>query len=303
MDEPPKEEQQINRSFDLKGMNIPIERLLPTKKLPPHVLKSSKYKQTEVSIREIGIIEPPVVFRQKDASGQYLLLDGHMRVQILENLGHTEVFCLMSTDDETHTYNRMINRLNPMQEHYMILRAIERGVSEESLARNLGLDIDRIKEKRNLLKGICAEVVEMFKSRDVPASTFQVLKKMKPVRQIQTAELMVGANNYSSTYAKAMLSLTPADKLEVVPNAKKEERLSPEQIAGMETELAHLETEYKVAEQSLGDDVLTLVVYRGYISRLVGNHEVLDYLNQRHPEILQEFQRIIKVSVTDGQQI
>ncbi|MBF0342494.1 MAG: chromosome partitioning protein ParB, partial [Magnetococcales bacterium] len=50
------------------------------------------------------------------------------------------------------------------------------------------------------------------------------------------------------------------------------------------------------------DDVLTLVVYRGYISRLVGNHEVLDYLNQRHPEILQEFHRVIKVSVTDGQQ-
>ncbi|MCX6056561.1 MAG: ParB N-terminal domain-containing protein, partial [Chloroflexi bacterium] len=222
------DEKLVHRAFELQGITILIDRLLPTKTLPSHVLKGIKYKQAETSIKEIGIIEPPVVFRKKDASGHYLLLDGHMRIQILENLGYTEVFCLISKDDEAFTYNKMVNRVSVIQEHYMIMKALDRGVSEEALARHLSLDIARIREKRNLLKGICAEVVDMFKSREVPEETFQAIKKMKTMRQIQTAELMVGANNFSGTYAKAMLSVTPADKLEVQPKVRS---LSPEQIA------------------------------------------------------------------------
>jgi len=297
------EEKHVHRAFESKGLTVAINRLLPTKKLPSDVQKSSKYKQTEVSIREIGIIEPIVVFHKKDESGYYLLLDGHMRVQILENQGHTEVFCLLSTDDEAFTYNKMLNRISPIQEHYMIMRAIDRGASEETLARHLGLDIGRLRDKRNLLNGICDEVVDMLKTRPVPATTFKVIKKMKPLRQIQTAELMIGANNYTSTYAKAMLSLTPSDQLQIPHTTKNEESLSPEQIASIETELTHLESEYKLAEQSLGTDVLTMVVYRGYISHILENREISEYLTQHHSEIFKELQRIAKASATEPQQV
>ncbi|HEX7476115.1 MAG TPA: plasmid partitioning protein RepB C-terminal domain-containing protein [Dehalococcoidales bacterium] len=293
------EERQVHRAFEPKGVTIAINRLLLTKKLPLDVQKSKKYRETEVSIREIGIIEPLVVFHKKDAAGYYLLLDGHMRVQILENQGHTEVFCLLSTDDEAFTYNKMVNRISPIQEHYMIMKALDRGVSEETLARNLGLDIGRIKDKRNLLNGICDQVVDMFKTSNIPATTFKIIKKMKPMRQIHTAELMVGANNYTSTYAKAMLSLTPPDQLQTPHNLKKEESLSPEQIASMETELMHLESEYKMAEQILGTDVLTMVVYRGYLSHILENREVSEYLTQHHSEIFKELQRIAKTSASE----
>lgn len=40
----------------------------------------------------------------------------------------------------------------------------------------------------------------------------------------------------------------------------------------------HLESEYKLAEQSLGTDVLTMVVYRGYLSHILENREVSEYL-------------------------
>ena len=89
------EKRQVHRAFELKGMTIAIDRLLPTKQLPPDVQKSSKYKVMEVSIREIGIIEPIVVVHKKGAPGYYLLLDGHVRVHILMNQGHTKVFCLL----------------------------------------------------------------------------------------------------------------------------------------------------------------------------------------------------------------
>ena len=36
-----------------------------------------------------------------------------------------QVPCLISKDDEAFTYNKRINRLATVQEHYMILKAIE----------------------------------------------------------------------------------------------------------------------------------------------------------------------------------
>ncbi len=58
---------------------------------------------------------------------QYLLLDGHLRVEILQALGHTEVRCLIATEEDPFNYNHKTNRIAPIQEHFMILRAIEQG--------------------------------------------------------------------------------------------------------------------------------------------------------------------------------
>ena len=87
--------------------------------------------------------------------------NGHLRHAALSDLGHSEAPCLIADDDEAFTYNKRVNRLATIQEHYMIVKAIERGVSEEKLARALNVDIKRIKTKRTLLDGVCPEVAEM----------------------------------------------------------------------------------------------------------------------------------------------
>jgi ParB-like chromosome segregation protein Spo0J len=86
------------------------------------------------SIPEVGIVEPPVVARDHTDAGKYLLFDGHLRIDVLKWMGETEVMCLVSTDDEAFTYNKRVNRLAMIQEHKMILKAIERDVSEERVA-------------------------------------------------------------------------------------------------------------------------------------------------------------------------
>ena len=63
----------------------------------------------------------------------------------------TEVRCLIAKDDEAFTYNKRINRLATIQEHFMIVRAIERGVSEDSLAKALNLDVRAIRRRRTML--------------------------------------------------------------------------------------------------------------------------------------------------------
>src|SRR3546814_7920739 len=72
---------------------------------------------------------------------RYSLLDGHLRVEVLKDLGITEVECLVAADDDTYTYNKRINRLAPIQEHRMIQRAIDRGVPRARIADALGLEI------------------------------------------------------------------------------------------------------------------------------------------------------------------
>ena len=85
--------------------------------------------------------------RDHSEPGKYLLLDGHLRIDVLKDMGQTDVTCLVSTDDEAFTYNKRVNRLAMIQEHKMILKAIERGVPEERIAKALNVDVQSIRAK------------------------------------------------------------------------------------------------------------------------------------------------------------
>jgi hypothetical protein len=43
----------------------------------------------------------------------------------------------------------------------------------------------------------------MLKEKSLNPNTFEVLRKMKPMRQIEAAELMISAGNYTASYAKS----------------------------------------------------------------------------------------------------
>ena len=177
-------------------------RFQPLKLVSAAIKKTPKYAQIVASIREVGIVEPPVVARDHSDPGKYLLLDGHLRIDVLKDMGQTDVTCLVSTDDEAFTYNKRVNRLAMIQEHRMILKAIERGVPEERIAKALNVDVQSIVRKRRLLEGICPEVAEILKDKHIAINTFTELKKMVPLRQIEAAELMVAMNKYTNQLRK-----------------------------------------------------------------------------------------------------
>ena len=134
---------------------------------------------------EIGIVESPIVARDRNDQGKYLLLDGHLRIDVLKHRGATEVVCLISKDDEAFTYNKRVNRIAAIQEHRMILKAVERGVSEQRIAKALNVDVQSIRRKRHLLDGICAEVAQILKDKHIAMQTFTELKKMMPLRRLK----------------------------------------------------------------------------------------------------------------------
>lgn len=278
---------------------LPVSALLPLKTVPDAIKQTSKYKQIAKSVAEIGIIEPLVVARSQDQPGRYLLLDGHMRYAALIDTPAAEVQCLIASDDEAYTYNKRINRLATVQEHFMIVRAIERGVSEDKLAKALNLDVKAIKRRRTLLVGICPEVVELLKDKSVNPNTFEVLRKMKPMRQIDAAELMSTAGNYTASYAKALLAATRQNDLIQADQPKQIAGMTTEQMARMEREMEKLQKDLKTVESRYGEDVLQLVIASGYLSKLVRNSGIKRFLTQHHAEILAEFNSIIATTSLD----
>jgi len=287
--------KKVDIAFEPESVFIEFADILPVKQLQKRVKKTKKYSQIAASIREIGIIESPVVVRDRDKPGKFLLLDGHLRIEVLKDDGADGVNCLVATEDEAFTYNKRINRLATIQEHKMILKAIERGVPQERIAKALDINITTIRQKRALLEGICEEVVELLKDKHCPVNTFQSLKRMKPLRQIEVAELMIAMDNYSVSYSKALLAATPQDQLVDSEKPKTFKGISAQQIAQMETEMAKLQREMKLIEDSYGPDHLNLVLARGYLVTLVENEEVSRYLAQNHGEILSEIRRIAEV--------
>ena len=280
----------VRLSFENTSLRVPISEIIPLKQLTLSVLKSVKYAQIAASIAEVGIIEPPVVIRDQQEPDKFHLLDGHIRLDVLAKRGETEVVCLVATDDEAYTYNRRISRLATIQEHKMILKAIEKGVPEERLARALNVNISSIRHKKSLLEGICPEVVELLKEKHVPLNAIGQLKRMKPMRQIEAAELMIAMNKYTVTYAQSLVAATP-DSMLIRPKRKIGD-LSEEQISRIEQQAASLDREFKAIENDYGADHLDLVLSVGYVSRLLGNARVVRFLAQYYPDILSEFQKI-----------
>jgi ParB-like chromosome segregation protein Spo0J len=263
----PEMAKQVSVAFDPQGMILPVASILPLRQVKSTMRATEKYQQVLTSVREVGIIEPLVVFPQND--GKYLLLDGHIRLEVLKQIAETQAPCLIATDDETYTYNKRVNRMAIIQEHTMILKAIRSGVSEERIATVLRVDTARIREKRDLLNGICKEAVELLKNRHVSFGVFGVLKKMKPMRQIEVAELLLASTNYSVPYAKALLAATHPEMLVDAGKQKAIEGLSPDQIAKMEQEMEGLQRELSVIEESHGNQVLNLVLARGYVAKIM----------------------------------
>lgn len=285
--------------FVPEPISVPMDRILPSRKVPVGLATSRKFRQIRSSIEEVGLIEPLSIAAKDVGTGQHLLLDGHVRLVVLRDLGHDVAPCLVATDDEAYTYNNRINRLSTIQEHFMIRRAIERGVSPERLAKVLSVDVSHITKKINLLDGLCPEAIELLKDRQFSVELGRVLRKMKPTRQVECAELMVSANNLTVPYVEALLVATPATALVDGAGARKMMGVTLEQMSRMEREMANLQGQYRVVEQSYGEDVLNLVLARGYLAKLLENPKVTKYLKQEQPEVLEQFAAIVEATALE----
>jgi hypothetical protein len=275
-------------------ITLPLDRVLPSRKLKPGVKATTRYEMIKASVREVGIVEPLIVYPQK--GGVHLLLDGHVRLEVLRDLETTEVTCLVSTDDENCTYNHRVSRIAPIQENRMILKAIEAGVPEERIAKALNVSPKTIRESKTRFTDICAEALEILKAKPIADMAVRVFKKVKPYRQVEMAELMSLSNTYTAPYARALLAVTPADQL-VEPSKATSKT---ERVARLEQESRGLERDFLVLEESYSRDTLNLQLAHGYLKTLLQNTKVARHLARKHAELLAQLQEVVAVTTLEG---
>ena len=192
-------------------------------------------------------------------------------MDILRAQGATSARCLVAKDDEAYTYNKRINALSTIQEHHMIMKAINDGVREERIASVLHIDLKALRQKRDLLLGICPEATELLRDKLISAGCFTVLRKMTALRQIEAAELMATMSNYSLTLAKTILAASTTEQLANPITRKAPRALSSEQLAQLEQEMTSSQAGLAALKDTYGADRLELQVACRYLGAILGN--------------------------------
>ena len=275
--------------FEMEIIRLSLDAIFPIRQIKdPDNYK--RFPSIFCSVKEVGVIEPLIVVPLDAKAGTYKLMDGHLRYISLRRLNQTEVDCLISTDDESFTYNAKISRLSPIQEHQMITKAVKNGVNPERIATALNLDLKHILSSLNLLDGIHPEAVDLLKDKNICPKAIAVLKRVSQVRQIEMAELMVSVNNFSHAYADALLMGTVKEHLLQPDKPKLKSLMSPEEVARMESEMESLEHDFKAIEESYGGNMLNLTLARGYVKKLLENAKIVRYLSSHHQDIFSEFE-------------
>jgi hypothetical protein len=276
--------------FELQVISLPLADLLSLRQIKDPA-KITRYKAVLVSIKEGVLIEPLMVFPQKE-TGKYVILDGHLRWHALNELGYTVADCIIARDDECYTYNARVSRITPIQEHRMIVKAVNQGVAPERVAAALNIPVRVVKAFMNLLSGIHPEVADLLKDKNISPRTIKLLRRVNGVRQVEIAELMVGADNYTNSYVEALILGTPKDQLATVVAVKKRKGFGPENLARLEQEMELLQYDFKAVEAGYGENVLNLTLASAYLRKLLANDAVGRFLKADHAELYAEFEKI-----------
>lgn len=280
----------ISQCFDPRFYTFKVESLVYARTLPVNVKFSTKYKQIKASVDEIGLIEPIVVYIND--TNEKIILDGHLRVEILKELGIMTAHCLISPVEDTYSYNKRVSRLTIVQAQNMLLRAVESGVSVEKLCVVLGVTPDTLIGKLKISDGIAPEVMALLAEKNVPQTIFSVLKKLKFYKQIEMVNTMISINNFTRKFAMSMLhAVSPEHLVEPKKDARREtdirknlERLEKE-MASVQVETQHLQDEY-------AENNLRLVIIKNHIERLLDNGQVLNWLYDNHQDYLSVLKQV-----------
>jgi ParB-like chromosome segregation protein Spo0J len=272
----------VKQAFQPEIVTLNTSSITPIKTLTAAHRLTATYRRIAASIEHVGIIEPLIVF--PTAKGAYLLLDGHTRLDILITTGVKTTNCLL-------TYNKRANYVPPIAQHHMILRALAH-VSEERIAKALNVTVSSIREKRDLLKGICPEAADVLRNERVSAAAFCALRKMKPVRQIDVARLMLSAHKFSGRFARALLNGTRDELLVLTPTTRLRS-VTPAEQSMMEQETDELLKHVDSIQATYGDDVLNLTAACKYVERLLANARVRRYLAKHHEDTLATLDQLL----------
>jgi hypothetical protein len=160
------------------------------------------------------------------------------------------------------------------------------------------LEAGQVSRRRGALNGICDGVIKLLRGREVTTETFNALRKMKPLCQLEAALLMRFSANYTTSYATALLAATKKADL-IAERKNKVGGLSREQVACMEAETEALRRDFSIADSLYRNEVLTLVIASGYVAKLLEIRTIEYFLREHHPEMFKQLLYIATTAYSD----
>ena len=282
----------IKYCFNEKTVSFRLCDLIYTKKLPTNYKSSQKYIQIKSTISALGIVEPILIYID-GANGNAKILDGHLRVEALKDIGEERVACLVSTVYDTYTPNKKVNRITIIQIQKMLKEAVRVGVPEDMLCSALNISSDSLKSNLSVLKGICPEVIELFNDRDIPKNTFMILKRMIPFRQIECANLMIKFDNYSKIFAQSLYHSSSPELLNDKGKPNTDERSGNRKaIERLEKEMAQVHFDTQKIKENYGSNSLKLTIVISHIKKILENPKIFHWLLRNKQDYLSELTKI-----------
>ncbi|MDQ0630981.1 ParB/RepB/Spo0J family partition protein [Pantoea agglomerans] len=286
----------IKCCFNEETVSLNISDLLPTKKMPLNYDRSEKFIQIKCTLKAIGLIEPILIYIDGDKN-EIKILDGHLRIEALKELGETKVECLVSTVYDTYTPNTKVNQVTIIQIQKMLKDAIKAGVPIELLSSSLNVSVESLKGKISILNGISPKVIEILNDKNVPKATFQALKKMVPLRQLECANLMIKFDNFSKNFSHSLLQSSPKETLvETLSKTPASKEGHKKIIERLEKEMAHVHVDADKLKETYGSNSLKLTIIISHIKTLLENQVLFRWMHKNKPDLLNELIKISEIN-------
>jgi ParB family chromosome partitioning protein len=182
-------------------LEVDIDSIRPNPKQPRNIFEDSELAELASSIREIGILQPPVV--RKVGENQYELIMGERRLRASKLAGLKRIpVIIRETSDNELLREALIENI-----HRSNLNALEEAAAYNQMLTDFGLTHDEL-------------ATRIGKSRPVITNTLRLLNLPPSVQK----KLASGA--ISAGHARALLGLSDPNEIERIANKIVSEGLS-----------------------------------------------------------------------------
>lgn len=182
-------------------LEVSLENIQPNRRQPRSVFDDEALKELSASIREIGILQPPVV--RRIGENQYELIMGERRLRAAKLAGLSKIpVIIRETSDNELLREALIENI-----HRSNLNSLEEAAAYNQMLSDFGLTHEELAEK-------------IGKSRPVITNTLRLLNLPATVQK----KLASGA--LSMGHARALLGLSDTTEIERIANRIVAEGLS-----------------------------------------------------------------------------
>jgi len=182
-------------------LEVPIQNVKPNRRQPRSIFDDESLQELAASIREIGILQPPVVRRVGD--NEYELIMGERRLRAAKLAGLSTIpVIIRETSDNELLREALIENI-----HRSNLNSLEEAAAYNQMLSDFGFTHDELAKK-------------IGKSRPVISNTLRLLNLPPSVQKKLTSGTL------SMGHARALLGLSDASEIERIANRIVSEGLS-----------------------------------------------------------------------------